>query len=88
MEATDEREALVALHDRLQPPQLLRVADHLFWQARAAVGGSSNNASPGQTYTDEFETNRRLISSALTTGQGARGKIARCGTAAPLLRPG
>ena len=48
------------------PYATFRVAGHLFWQARVAVGGSSNRASPFQTYTDQFGTHRRLISSALT----------------------
>jgi outer membrane autotransporter protein len=48
------------------PYATLRLTDNVFWQARAAWGQSSNEVSPFQTYTDEFDTDRWLISSTLT----------------------
>ena len=47
------------------PYATVRLVDNVFLQARAALGGSKNDVSPFQSYTDEVETDRRLISSAL-----------------------
>jgi hypothetical protein len=54
------------------PYATVRLTDKLFWQGRAAWGRSGNDASPLQTYTDEFGTDRRLLSSTLA-GRLARG---------------
>jgi outer membrane autotransporter protein len=48
------------------PYATLRLSDHLFLQARAAWGQSSNEVSPFLTYTDNFDSTRWLVSSALT----------------------
>ncbi len=48
------------------PYATVRLSENLFWQARAAWGQSNNKVSPFQTYTDEFDTNRWLVSSRLT----------------------
>ena len=48
------------------PYATLRLSEHMFWQARAALGRSSNEVSPFLTYTDKFETDRWLVSSTLT----------------------
>ena len=50
----------------LGPYATIRLTEHMFWQARAAWGRSSNEVSPFQTYTDKFETDRWLVSSTLT----------------------
>jgi outer membrane autotransporter protein len=47
------------------PYATLRLSENVFWQARAAWGQSSNEVSPFQTYVDEFDTNRWLLSSRL-----------------------
>ena len=48
------------------PYATLRLTENVFWQARATWGQSNNKVSPFQTYTDEFHTNRWLVSSRLT----------------------
>lgn len=48
------------------PYATVRMTDELYWQARAAWGGSSNTVSPFLTYTDSFDTERWLVSSSLT----------------------
>ncbi len=50
----------------LGPYATIRLTEHMFWQARAAWGRSSNEVSPFLTYTDKFETDRWLVSSTLT----------------------
>jgi len=47
------------------PYATLRLTDNLFWQARGAWGQSSNEVSPFGTYTDKFDSERRLASSTL-----------------------
>ena len=48
------------------PYGTVRLTDHVFWQARAAWGRSSNDVSPFLTYTDSFESTRWLASTTLT----------------------
>ena len=48
------------------PYATVRLVDNVFLQARAALGGSRNDVSPFQSYSDGVETDRRLISLALT----------------------
>ena len=48
------------------PYVTVRLVDNVFLQARAALGGSRNDVSPFQSYSDEVESDRRLISSSLT----------------------
>ncbi|MGD9804341.1 MAG: Ig-like domain repeat protein [Hyphomicrobiaceae bacterium] len=48
------------------PYATLRLDQNLFWQARAAWGRSSNEVSPFRTYTDQFDTERWLATSALS----------------------
>ena len=52
------------------PYATVRLVDSLFLQGRAGWGGSTNDVRPYQTYTDEFDTARWLVSSTLT-GQWA-----------------
>lgn len=47
------------------PYATVRLSPYLFWQARAAWGGSSNDVSPYQTYTDSFDSTRWLVSTSL-----------------------
>ena len=49
----------------LGPYATIRLTQHMFWQARAAWGRSSNEVTPFLTYTDKFETDRWLVSSTL-----------------------
>lgn len=48
------------------PYATLRLTQSIFLQARAAWGRSSNEISPYLSYTDEFESDRWLVSSTLT----------------------
>jgi outer membrane autotransporter protein len=48
------------------PYATVRLVDNVFLQARAALGRSRNDVSPFQSYSDKVETDRRLISSALS----------------------
>lgn len=48
------------------PYATLRLSENVFLQARGAWGTSSNWVSPFQTYTDNFESERWLVSSTLT----------------------
>ena len=47
------------------PYTTIRLTEHLFLQARAAAGQSSNTVSPYLTYTDHFVTTRWLASATL-----------------------
>ena len=47
------------------PYATLRLSQNLFWQGRAAWGQSSNDVSPVQTYTDNFDTTRWLATTSL-----------------------
>ncbi len=47
------------------PYTTIRLSEHLFLQARAAAGQSSNTVSPYLTYTDNFVTTRWLASATL-----------------------
>ncbi len=53
------------------PYATMRLADNVFWRVRAAWGQSSNQISPFLTYTDEFDTERWLVSSRLTGNMSA-----------------
>jgi outer membrane autotransporter protein len=48
------------------PYATMRLTDNVFWRVRAAWGQSSNDVRPFLTYTDQFETERWLVSSQLT----------------------
>jgi hypothetical protein len=47
------------------PYATVRLSENVFWQARGAWGQSSNEVSPYGTYTDNFESQRWLASTAL-----------------------
>jgi outer membrane autotransporter protein len=47
------------------PYATARLSQNVFLQGRAAWGRSSNSVSPFHTYTDDFKTERWLVSSAL-----------------------
>ncbi len=47
------------------PYATVRLSDEIFWQGRAAWGTSSNKVSPFLTYSDDFDSERWLVSSTL-----------------------
>ena len=59
------------------PYATVRLTENLFLQGRAAWGGSSNEVRPFETYTDEFDTDRWLVSSRLTGHWGFGGWVFR-----------
>lgn len=48
------------------PYATMRLGENVFWQIRGAWGTSSNDVSPYQTYTDNFDTTRWLASTTLS----------------------
>jgi hypothetical protein len=63
---SNEQTSIVNGHGWMAGPYAtVRLADKVFWQGRAAWGRSTNDASPFQTYTEQFGSARWLVSSSL-----------------------